>query len=58
MLPHRGFILKPRERPQVPLKNGTRDFENSHHLRDRHSFMRQSVEVLNIFDTLTFKQVF
>ena len=25
----RGFILKPRERAQVFLKNGTRDFQNS-----------------------------
>ena len=58
MLPLRGFILKARERPEAPLKNGTRDFENSPHLKDRYSFMRQSVEILNIFDTSTFKQVF
>ena len=26
----RGFILKPPKRAQIPLKNGTRDFQNSH----------------------------
>ena len=29
MLFLRGFILKPRERAKVLLKNGTRDFQNS-----------------------------
>ena len=29
MLFLRGFILKPIERVEVPLKNGTRDFQNS-----------------------------
>ena len=29
MLRRRGFILKPIERPHVPLKNGTKNFRNS-----------------------------
>ena len=33
-------------------------FKITLHLRDRHVFMRQSVEVLNVFHTLTLKQIF
>ena len=54
----RGFISKQTGRAQVPLKSGTRDFQNSLRLRDRHVFIRQSVEILNIFNTITLKQTF
>ena len=35
----RVVILKSTERPYVPLKNGTRDFQIALRLRDRHVFM-------------------
>ena len=34
------------------------DFQNSPLLRDRHVFMWQSVEILNVFNTLTLRQIF
>ena len=54
----RGFTLKPIESAQVLLKIGTRDFQNSHLLERSACFMRQSVKILNVFDTVTLKQIF
>ena len=48
----RGFILKPIQRAQILLRNGTRDFANSP------PFVSQSVEMFNVFNTLTSKQIF
>ena len=47
----RGFILKPTKKAYVILENSTRNFQNSP------SFER-SVGILNVFDTLTLKQIF
>ena len=33
MLPHRSFVFKPIERPYVPLKSSTKNFESSHLFR-------------------------
>ena len=54
----RGLILKPTERALVLLKNGTGDCQIALHFRDRHVFIWQSVEILNVFNTLTLKQIF
>ena len=40
------------------LKNGTRIFKIAFSLRDRHVFLRESLDVLNFFYTLTLKQFF
>ena len=48
----RGFILKPTERAQVLLKTVLGIFKIPLHLRDRHVFMWQSLEILNVFYTL------
>ena len=53
-----NFILKPTERVQIPLKNGTRIFKIALRLIDWDAFMWQSVETLNVFNTLTLKQIF
>ena len=58
MLFLRGFILKPTERAYVLLKTALGIFRMALRLRDRHVFMRQSLEILNNFDTLTLKQIF
>ena len=52
------FILNPTERAWVLLKNCTRDFQIDLRLRDWHVFMWQSVEVSDVFNTLTLKQIF
>ena len=54
----RGFILKPTERAWVLLKTVLGIFEIGLCLRDRHVFMGQSIEILNVFNTLTLEQIF
>ena len=56
-LPLKGFTLKPTERALVPQKMIC-DFKIALRLRDQHVFVRQSLEVLNVFNILTLKQVF
>ena len=50
LLPVRGFILKPTETLGI--------FKTALYLRDRHIFMWQSLELLNVFNTLTLKRFF
>ena len=54
----RGFILKPTERAQFLVKKIIEIFNTALLLRDRYVFMSQSVKRLNIFNTLTLKQIF
>ena len=54
----RGFILKSTERSKVLLKNSTRVFKIALRLRDWHVFIWQSLEILNVFNTLSLKQNF
>ena len=43
----------------VPLKNGTRDFQNSPPFeRSMHVFMWQSLEISIVFSILSLKQIF
>ena len=58
MLFLRGFILKSTEKGLVLLKNGIKDFQIAFRLRNRRVFMLQSVKILNIFNTLTLKQIY
>ena len=51
------FHFKETERAYVLLKNGTRDFQNTLRLRDRHVFMWQLVKFLNVFNGLTLKLI-
>ena len=53
----RSFILKPTERPQVPLKNLIGIFKIALRLLDQPIFMVQSLEILNDFNVSTLKQV-
>ena len=57
MLFLRVFILKPTERAEVLLKNGTWDFQFSLPLERSACFIWQSVKVSNVFNTLTLKQI-
>ena len=52
-----GFILKPTERAQVLLKNDTRDFQNSPPFK-RSACFYLTISALNVFNTLTLKQMF
>ena len=54
-----GFILKPTERAQVILKNGTRDFQNNPLFERLACFCVEIFRILNVFNTLnTLKQIF
>ena len=57
-LPRKDLILKPIERSSDPLKNGLVISEIALRLRDWHVFIWQSLAILNVFNTLTLKQVF
>ena len=57
MLFLRDFILRPTERAYVLLKNGTRDFQNSPPF-ERSACFHVTVKILNVFNNLTFKQIF
>ena len=52
----RGFILKPTER--FFCKTVLEISKTVLHLRDRHVFMWQSVEILNVFSSLSLKPIF
>ena len=54
----RDFILKPTERAYILLNMVLGIFKIALCLRNQHVFMRQSVEILNDFKTLTLKQIF
>ena len=54
----RSFILNSTEGAQVLLKNGTSDFQNNLPFERSACFMLQSVKNLNVFNTLTLKQIF
>ena len=54
----RSFILKSTERTYVLLKTILETFKIALRLRDRHVFERQSVNILNVFNTLTLKNFF
>ena len=54
----RGSVLKPTEAACVLLKTVLGIFKIALRLTYRHVFMRQSVETLNVFNTLTLKQNF
>ena len=49
----RGFILKSAERAYVLLISGTRVFKIALRKRYRYGFMWHSLEILNVFSTLT-----
>ena len=53
----RDFILRPTERAYVLLKNGTRDFENSPPF-ERSACFHVTLKLLNVFNNLTFRQIF
>ena len=53
-----GFILKPTERQWALLKNVLGIFKIALLLRNRYVFMWQSLKTLNVFDTLTLKEIF
>ena len=55
-LPRRGFTLKSIERLYVSLKNYI--FKIALCLRNRHFLVWQSLRFLNVFNTLTLKQIF
>ena len=46
------------EKAQVLLKTLLGIFKIALRLRDQHVFMRQSLEILNVFNTLDLKQIF
>ena len=50
--------MKPSERGYILLKSGTSYFQNSSPFARSTCFMRQSVEILSVFNTLTLKQNF
>ena len=54
----RGFILKPTERAQVLLRNGTRDFQNSPLFQRSACFYMTISGSLNIFNVVTLKHIF
>ena len=54
----KGFILKSTERAQILQKTVLEIFKIALRLQYRYVFMRQSVEILNVFNTLTLKQIF
>ena len=53
-LSRRGFMLKPTERPLVPLGI----FKMVPRLRNSNVFVLKSLEVFSVFNTLTLKQFF
>ena len=53
-----GFILKPTERAYVPHKTVLGIFKITLRLRDPPIFIWQSMEILNVFITLTLQQIF
>ena len=55
---HRGFILKSTKRASVLLKTVLGIFKIALRLRGRHVFMWQSLEILNVFNALNWKQIF
>ena len=58
MLLHRGFILKPIERPYVPLKSGTRDFSNNLPFKRSACFYVTITENFERFQYLNFETSF
>ena len=54
---HRGFILKSTKRALVLLKTVLGIFKIALRLRGRHVFMWHSLEILNVFNTLNWKQI-
>ena len=59
MLCIRGFVLKPRERAWILLKNGTSDFQISPPFeRSACLYVTTTVEILNVFTTLSLKLIF
>ena len=58
MLFLRGFILKTTERTEILLKTTVGIFKTALLLRHPHVFMRQALEILNIFNTLNLKSIF
>ena len=57
MLIRKGFILKPRERAWIPLKNGTKVFSNSPPFKISAYFYVIISRDLNVLITLTLKHV-
>ena len=53
-----GFILKPTERAQAFLKARLGIFKVDLCLRDRQVFTRQSVKILNVFNSIALKPIF
>ena len=58
MLLLRGFILQPIDRAYVLLKNSNRDFQNSPPPEVLAYFYTAITGNLNVFNTLTLKQIF